>query len=522
MADILKNCRNQLIVQRNQLIDELDLKYANYIMQILQQQTIIKMNIQTQYDQHIHWIESQLNTQSMHYNQTNNKNRSNSVNHTYQNVNENICKTNTVPRIASIFNHQIIKTNMINMPTLINSSPEPCTKQKKSNTKSKKSNIKSNKLMKKPKDIHAPKKNRSVFFIFRADRWQELQSTYICKNAAEISQILSLEWKAMTETDKNVYIQRAAEEKKIYLQQISIYKKTENYRIHTKKLNDWKKQKTKFDKRKKVRKPKRPISMPKKPPTSFFMFNNKRTEELHQKYPYTNITEFSKLLSIEWNDASKETKEIYQQEANKRRKKWKLDMAEYKKCDEFKRYQQRLYEWKKCNDMDINYKLPRKPKCSKRPKKPLSSFFLFGKHIRKTTIFSKRDSFNSQQDIAKEISKKWNELDGNEKQKYIDEAMKLKEIYKKEMEEYKGSKAEIEYERKLKDWRQECDKRKDDAIRKANRKEFDKEIVKRNRNESNEIEKEINRRSTRIKCKTKIECKDIENRYWLSSEDEEK
>ncbi len=86
MPNILKRHRNQLIIQRNQAIKELNLKYTHYIMQLFQQQTIIKMNIQRQYDQQIHWIESQLNTytQLMDCSRKNHKITDNNDHNTYQ------------------------------------------------------------------------------------------------------------------------------------------------------------------------------------------------------------------------------------------------------------------------------------------------------------------------------------------------------------------------------------------------------------------------------------------------------
>eukprot|EP01084_Bolivina_argentea_P289793 497691_1 len=461
MADILKKIRNHLIVQRNQMFQELELKYSNYMMKLLQQQIVIKMNIQKQYDEQIQCIDTQLkNTKLMR------------CTHTKDNIpNDNYSTNKNIPRIVDDKNQTIIPSSK-RLHTQIDDNIENSLIQTKSYH---------TKKMKKPKGLNAPKKNKSQYFLFRDDRFRALQSQNKDKSMGEISKMLSSEWKAMSQTQKKIYVQRAAKEKKRYLQEISVYKKTDNYRIYIKKLNAWKEQKKEWTKQNKtkinslcklnkIKKPKKPESMPKNASLScYWIFKSKRTEELHEKYEKKNMIEITKLVAIEWQNTPQKKREIYEQEAIKQNEKRKLVMKKYKKCDEFKRYKQRLAEWKKrCKIIkeqaqnskydDIHYSLPRKPKCP-RPKRPLTSFFLFAKHIREIVKFSKNQG---QRDIAKEISKKWKKLSMNEKQKYNNEAMKLMEIYKREMNKYKGSKAEIEYEQTLDVWRQECEERKAD------------------------------------------------------------
>ena len=60
-------------------------------------------------------------------------------------------------------------------------------------------------------------------------------------------------------------------------------------------------------------------------------------------------------------------------------------------------------------------------------KKPSSAFQLFIGEVKSST--QKSLQITDKKNFLAEVSKLWNGLDVNEKQKYIDEAMRLKEIY---------------------------------------------------------------------------------------------
>merc|ERR1712244_114733 len=119
-------------------------------------------------------------------------------------------------------------------------------------------------------------------------------------------------------------------------------------------------------------------------------------------------------------------------------------------------------------DEPLKVSLPRKPKEEKCPKRPLTSYFLYAKAVREKT----KQEFPEMAitDIAKEISMKWKVLTEDEKQPFNDEAARLKEQYKADMSEYNGSSSQIEFKKKLDEWKMECDQRKQAAKDKAHKK----------------------------------------------------
>merc|ERR1712130_674975 len=159
-----------------------------------------------------------------------------------------------------------------------------------------------------------------------------------------------------------------------------------------------------------------------------------------------------------------------------------IKMEEYKKTDEYAQYIAACDQWKidKKNwenagsadgDSDtepLKVSMPRKPKDEKCPKRPLTSYFLYAKDVRAAT----KQEFPEMAitDIAKEISKKWKVLTEDEKKPFNDEAARLKEQYKADMSEYNGSSSQIEFKKKLDEWKMECDQRKQAAKDKAHKK----------------------------------------------------
>merc|ERR1712173_333711 len=113
-------------------------------------------------------------------------------------------------------------------------------------------------------------------------------------------------------------------------------------------------------------------------------------------------------------------------------------------------------------------KLPRKPKDDKCPKRPLTSYFLYAKEVREAT----KAEFPNKAitEIAKEISKKWKLLSEEEKTPYNDGAARLKEQYKKDVEEYEGSQSQKDFQQKLEEWKEECQKRQREAREKRQKK----------------------------------------------------
>eukprot|EP01084_Bolivina_argentea_P200295 342516_1 len=340
------------------------------------------------------------------------------------------------------------------------------------------------KMPKKPKDPNAPKKNQSSYFIYSNERRSILQSENKDKKITEISKLISAEWKLMSPTTKSEYDRRSKEAKKEYDLKFAEYKKTDNYTKYQAKLAQWTQDQkdkgffkggktTKGGKNKGPKKPKQPEKMPKRPQSSYFVFSNKRRNELKDHYPDKKITELSKLISEEWKVMTADDKKIYEEAAKVNKERYTKSIAIYKETDEYSEYQKVLNQykdekkrWEKSGGMDADdagfqISLPRKPKDKNCPKRGLTSYFLYAKEVREKT----KEEHPTKQitELAKEISKKWKLVTDEDKKPYNEEAVRLKEAYKIKMEAYKGSDAAKEFELKLEKWKEECAKRKREA-----------------------------------------------------------
>ncbi|ORD94165.1 HM20A [Enterospora canceri] len=91
----------------------------------------------------------------------------------------------------------------------------------------------------------------------------------------------------------------------------------------------------------------------------------------------------------------------------------------------------------------------KKPKDKNAPKKPFSSYMLFGVHLRKTdpTVGSMKVT-----EQAKYIGSKWQVLDPKEKQTFIKMANDEKVRYADEYEKYKKTPAFKEYQTVVAEW----------------------------------------------------------------------
>eukprot|EP01084_Bolivina_argentea_P288624 495422_1 len=97
---------------------------------------------------------------------------------------------------------------------------------------------KKGKKSKKPKDTNAPKRPQSSYFLFMNEIRPILRKKHPNKSMADISKLISVEWKKLK--DKTKYIEKAAEVKEIYKTELEEYQKTNNYQTFQKRLKQWK------------------------------------------------------------------------------------------------------------------------------------------------------------------------------------------------------------------------------------------------------------------------------------------
>jgi len=89
---------------------------------------------------------------------------------------------------------------------------------------------------KKLKDVNAPKKPQSAYFLFAGDRRPKLRATHPDKKITELAKLLGAEWKGMSEAEKKPWDERAKKVKEQYEKDVETYRQSDQYREFQKKV----------------------------------------------------------------------------------------------------------------------------------------------------------------------------------------------------------------------------------------------------------------------------------------------
>lgn len=145
-------------------------------------------------------------------------------------------------------------------------------------------------------------------------------------------------------------------------------------------------------------------------------------EEHKKKHPNESVVfaEFSKKCSERWKTMSDKEKHRFHQLADKDKKRYDGEMANYKVTGP-----KQGRKKKRTKDPDA-------------PKRPLSAFFWFCNDERPKVKATMPDSTVG--DVAKELGRRWNECTEDQKSKFEALAAKDKARYEKELKAYKAGK----------------------------------------------------------------------------------
>ncbi|KAL7575858.1 hypothetical protein ACA910_003174 [Epithemia clementina (nom. ined.)] len=212
-------------------------------------------------------------------------------------------------------------------------------------------------------------------------------------------------------------------------------------------------------------------SAPKRPPTAFLLFSNKRRKALKVQNPSATNSDLSKMLSISWREASDDIRRQYMDEATGLSRVYKADIASWRKnssennkgnADEdditptgkpsMKAGKKRQFlpaedseppkvkagKGKTNKNDEEQQSRPtkkRKTKDPSAPKRPVSAFLAFSNTRRKALKQKYPESTNA--DLSKMLSKMWREASNEFRQDFIDEAARLSESYKADIAEWR-------------------------------------------------------------------------------------
>jgi len=155
-------------------------------------------------------------------------------------------------------------------------------------------------------------------------------------------------------------------------------------------------------------KPAKDPNAPKKPLSAYFLFSQEERLKVKANNPDYSITEVAKELGKRWATLNPDIKSSYEQ-----------------------RYQdaRRLYE------QELNNYKPKKKKDPNAPKQPLSAYFIFSTEERLKVKES--NPHYSICEVAKELGRRWAEMDPQVKQRYQARAEEERQKYDNDMANYR-------------------------------------------------------------------------------------
>eukprot|EP01083_Nonionella_stella_P154810 499301_1 len=152
------------------------------------------------------------------------------------------------------------------------------------------------------------------------------------KKITEISKMISTEWKAMSESDIDSYKQRSLQLKSEYKHKMEEYMKTNEYRSHQIKLDEWKaKQKAikngvDIDGKSTAAKISLPRkqkdkSAPKKHSSSYLLFADTIRYKNKLENPTLKVTHIAKIIGLNWKELPDDEKTPFNNESARLNKK---------------------------------------------------------------------------------------------------------------------------------------------------------------------------------------------------------
>eukprot|EP00466_Bigelowiella_natans_P010225 jgi/Bigna1/86594/estExt_fgenesh1_pg.C_120032 len=163
------------------------------------------------------------------------------------------------------------------------------------------------------------------------------------------------------------------------------------------------------------------MAKPKRPMSAYFFFCNSRRDKCKEEHPNLKMVERQKIMSKEWNQLSPEAKSEFETVASKAKAKFKVEMEKY---NAWLAKQEKLDKSEETSTGSI----------LRKPKRPLSAFFLFLNDHRAACRKENPDAKIGE--ITKILSQKWKGLNDGEKKKYEDKNKEDKTRYQKELAEY--------------------------------------------------------------------------------------
>jgi len=281
----------------------------------------------------------------------------------------------------------------------------------------------------KPKDLNAPKRPKSSYLFFCEDKRDEVKEDYPDLKATEITSKLGELWKALPDSDKTKYIEQAEEAKESYKEKMSSYVRPSDEELL---------QLAASKKGKKGKKRPKDPNAPKRPKSSYLFFCEDKRDLVKEAEPELKATEVTSKLGQLWKALSEKQKQKYVKKADQAKEHYNEEMKSYVRPSDEELAKLEASKPKRKGSKKGKGKSKRKE--SGAPKRPMTAFLLFSMEKREEVKADNPDLKGT--DISKELGRMWKDdfADAESRAKWVDQAEKEKERYKKEMASFNESK----------------------------------------------------------------------------------
>merc|ERR1712071_738096 len=171
----------------------------------------------------------------------------------------------------------------------------------------------------KKKDPNKPKRNMSAFFLYSNANRQRVRDQNKGIQFGQVAKILSVEFKALGEKDKQKWEKKAAKDKARYISEMK------NYVPPSDSDSDSDEPKRGKKKAKKVKDPNRP----KRNQSSFFIYSNEVRADVKKENPEAKFGDIAKIISVQYKALSDKDKKRLEKLAAKDKERYQREMAEY-------------------------------------------------------------------------------------------------------------------------------------------------------------------------------------------------
>merc|ERR1712060_733539 len=246
---------------------------------------------------------------------------------------------------------------------------------------------------------------------------------------------LKEEWDKVPEDKKEEMQKEYEKAMEIWRPKWAAYKETEHYKVFFEIKQDW------VDGRQKKKLVKKFAKDAPKRPRSGYMIHAGEIREQVQKEVFEaggGMGDIGKKIAEYWAAVSEAKRADYAEQSARMKATFDIEYAAYKKTDSFKEF---MESKAKLEGKQTLKKLQR-TKLDEAPKKAPSAFALFRSKVTPTLMEAEENKKLERGELGKKIAGMWAEVPEDEKKKYEEESVRLKEEY---AEKLKGFKQTMKY-----------------------------------------------------------------------------